>query len=368
MPTVDLVLPHHRYAIEIGSGLLPSLGERVRAVSPHRLAGLIVDEGIVETHGGAAEGSLRQAGYGVHRATMPRGEGRKTLDTVAGLYDALFRGGLERRSPVIALGGGITGDVAGYVAATFLRGVPFVQCPTTLLAMVDSSVGGKVGVNVPQGKNLVGAFYQPHAVVIDVDTLATLPARELRCGLAECIKHGVIRDPALFDWIEANLDAIFALDRPTLVELVERNVRIKAAVVMEDEKEQGVRAHLNFGHTFAHAIEAAMLPHDGSSDSGPYLHGEAVSLGMVAATRLAAALSLCDADLCDRLVALLGRVGLPTSAPDLPPPEAMVNWMRHDKKVRDAKIRLVLPVRMGEVTLDDSVSEAALAESWASLV
>ena len=200
---------------------------------------------------------------------LPGGEASKNLDSVRALYDVLLERRLERGSPVIALGGGVTGDMVGFVAATYLRGVPFVQCPTTLLAMVDSSVGGKVGVNVPQGKNLIGAFHQPVAVIADTLALRTLPARELRCGLAECIKHAVIRDPKLFAWTRANMPSLLALDADALAELVARNVAIKAAVVTEDEKETGVRAHLNFGHTFAHAIEAV-------TGYGVILHGEAV--------------------------------------------------------------------------------------------
>lgn len=368
MPTVALTLPHHRYDIQIGSGTLSRLGDETRRVAPHDRAALLVDEAIAPTHGDAARAALERAGYAVTVVPLPRGEGNKSLDTVRDAYDRLLDARLERRSPVVAVGGGIVGDTAGFVAATYLRGVPFVQVPTTLLAMVDSSVGGKVGVNVPQGKNLIGAFYQPNLVVADVETLRTLPPRELRCGLAECVKHGVIRDPALFEWIEANLPRIEALDADALVELVARNVAIKAAVVMADEKETGERAHLNFGHTFAHAIEAAMLPHDGTSEHGPYLHGEAVALGMVAATRLAIAQGSCDPSLAERLTALLGRIGLPTAARDLPAPERMLEWMRLDKKVEDARLRLVLPVKMGEVVVASDVPDAAIASAWASLM
>ena len=218
---------------------------------------------------------------------LPPGEEHKNLDTAAKLYGLLTDARLERQSPVIALGGGVVGDTVGFAAATYLRGLPFAQCPTTLLAMVDASVGGKVGVNLPAGKNLVGSFYQPRLVVIDTDTLTTLPPRELRCGLAECVKHAAIRDAQRFDWLEQNLDRVMKLDPATLVELVHWNVQIKASVVMADEKETGERAHLNFGHTFAHAIETL-------SGYGHYHHGEAVSLGMVAAANLAAATGRCE--------------------------------------------------------------------------
>lgn len=360
MATVELTLPHHRYDIRIEPGLLGRLGELVRAVAPHQQAAVIVDENIAQTHGPVATDAMTNAGYDVVSAKMPIGEQHKTLDTVRSLYDTLLNARMERKSPVVALGGGITGDTVGFVAATYLRGVPFIQCPTTLLAMVDASVGGKVGVNVPQGKNLIGAFYQPDLVAIDTDTLKTLPARELRCGLAECVKHGVIRDASLFDWIADNLPAIQNLDSAAMVELVERNVRIKAAVVIEDEKEAGVRAHLNFGHTFAHAIEAG-------TEYGTYHHGEAVALGMVAAARLAADLGRCDRSVLDKLTQLLDAIGLPTSAADLPDTRKLIEIMRLDKKVADGKIRLVLPTRMGEVTVANDVDDTAIAAAWDTL-
>jgi 3-dehydroquinate synthase len=226
--------------------------------------------------------------------------------------------------------------------------------------MVDASVGGKVGVNLLQGKNLVGAFHQPALVVIDTDTLSTLPARELRCGLAECVKHAIIRDPRKFDWLEQSLDAILRLDPDALVELVTRNVQIKANVVMADEKETGERAHLNFGHTFAHAIEA-------TAGYGHYHHGEAVALGMVAATRLAADAGRCPRELLDRTVALLDRIGLPTRAGDLAPTDQLMDAMTLDKKVAGGKIRLVLPDRLGAVSIVNDTPAEAIRRAWDSL-
>lgn len=360
MPDVDLSLPHHRYTIAIEPGVLATLGERVRAVAPHDRAALLVDAAITDTHGRTAAASLEAAGYHVLTLEMPIGESQKNLTTVAGIYEQLVGARLERKSPAIALGGGVVGDTTGFVAATYLRGVPFVQCPTTLLAMVDASVGGKVGVNLPQGKNLVGAFYQPMAVVVDTDTLGSLPERELRCGLAECVKHGVIRDASLFDWIDARTGAIAALDSDVLVELVQRNVRIKADVVMADEKEAGQRAHLNFGHTFAHAIEATQA-------YGGYHHGEAVSLGMVAATRLAVALGLCDVSVAHRVTDVLDKIGLPVEAAELAPTRRLLEAMRLDKKVADDQIRLVLPDRLGSVAIHKDVDSAAIAAAWDSL-
>jgi 3-dehydroquinate synthase len=382
MPTVELTLPHHRYEVRIGAGTLGRVGQHVREVAPHTRAALVVDEGIAESHGRVAARSLTAADYDAQVAVLPRGEASKTLGTVRSLYDVMLTARLERKSPVVAVGGGITGDTAGFVAATYLRGVPLVQVPTTLLSMVDASVGGKVGVNVPQGKNLIGAFWQPSLVLIDVDTLATLPDRQVRCGLAECVKHGVIRDPSLFDWIASRVDRIRKLDADTMIELVERNVRIKASVVMADEKETGERAHLNFGHTFAHAIEAAEgfgkvedkpvlgIPIGGMRKQSPgmhYEHGEAVALGMVAATRLAVARGLCDAELLPQLMAVLESVGLPTSACDLPPSAVLMGIMRLDKKVADGKLRLVLPVRMGEVRVVSDVPDAEVEAAWDAL-
>jgi len=360
MATVDLVLPHHRYQIHIAPGSLAELGAMVREVAPHNRAALIVDDKITDTHGPTAEGSLKSAGYDPLVATMTSGEDRKNLKTVESLYHKLLDERLERRSPVIALGGGIVGDTGGFVAASYLRGVPFVQCPTTLLAMVDASVGGKVGVNMPQGKNLIGAFHQPVLVVIDTDTLKTLPKRDFICGLAECVKHGVIRDPELFDWIDENIDSILALDAGALVELVERNVKIKASVVMEDEKEAGVRAHLNFGHTFAHAIEAG-------TDYGKYLHGEAVSLGMIAAAKLAEDTGRCEPGVTKKLTALLTKTGLPTKAIDLPKTTKLMDLMRSDKKVKDSKVRLVLPDHLGAVSVVSDTPDDAVVKAWDSL-
>lgn len=363
MACVELKLPYHRYEIRIGVGTLAQLGAQARALVPHEKAALFADPALAARFSPVAMDSLQNAGYQVVRHDVPAGEEHKNLDTIRALYDVMLNAQLERRSPVFALGGGVLGDSIGFVAATYLRGVPFVQVPTTLLAMVDSSVGGKVGVNVPQGKNLIGAFHQPHLVIIDVDTLATLPPRELRCGLAECVKHGVIRDPALFQWIEDHLDAILDLDRPTLVELVRQNVQIKAHVVMADEKETGERAHLNFGHTFGHAIEATQ-PY---GDDAGYRHGEAIALGMVAATRLAIDLKRCEPALLPRLVQLFERIGLPTHSMRLAETDVLLRTMQMDKKVAAGKIRLVLPTRLGAVEVTKDASMDAIASAWASV-
>jgi 3-dehydroquinate synthase len=356
MASVAVELPQHRYEVVIEAGLIGRLGELVRAVAPHARCALVTDETVGRLLGPAAEASLEASGYGISRATLPVGEAHKNLASVERIYAALLADRLERRSPLIALGGGVVGDMAGFAAATYLRGVPFVQCPTTLLAMVDSSVGGKTGFNVAEGKNLIGAFHQPVLVVIDPEVLRSLPDRELRCGLAECIKHAVIRDPSLLDWIGRELDPIQARDPETLVELVRRNVEIKATVVMEDERETGVRAHLNFGHTFAHAIEA-------TAGYGEILHGEAVALGMLAATRTAIEAGLCEAALLDQLVALITGLGLATAVP-LADKEALGEAMRHDKKVVGDRLRLILPDRRGGVVIRDDVPADCVRMGW----
>lgn len=356
---MPVVFPDHRYDVAIEPGALDRLGEQVRAVAPASSAALYVDPALRDGLASRARASLEAAGYAVLEHVLPGGEASKNLDTVRGLYDGLLTRRFERGAPLIALGGGVTGDMIGFVAATYLRGVPFVQCPTTLLAMVDSSVGGKVGVNVPQGKNLIGAFHQPVAVVADPLALRTLPARELRCGLAECIKHALIRDPALFAWTRASLPALLALDADALAELVARNVAIKAAVVMEDEKETGVRAHLNFGHTFAHAIEASV-------GYGTILHGEAVGLGMLAATTLAVSAGLCAPELRGELESLVAAAGLPVRTA-LPDDERLLAAMALDKKVARARIRFVLPVRLGAVELRDDLTPDLIRAAWASI-
>lgn len=366
MATVKLSLPSRSYDIRIEPGALTRLGARVKEICPNPprpKVALMADAALEGTHAVVAAKSLGDAGYDCVRATMPSGEEHKTLDTVRKLYEPLLQARLDRKAPVIALGGGVTGDTVGFVAATYLRGVPLVQCPTTLLAMVDASVGGKVGVDVPQGKNLIGAFHQPQLVVIDTDTLKTLPVRELRCGLAECVKHGVIRDPSLFDWIGDKFSNIMALDADTLVELVTRNVQIKANVVMADERETGERAHLNFGHTFAHAIES-------TTGYSAFHHGEAVSLGMLAAARLAVSLGRagggCEVEVSQRLEALLAKIGLPTRA-ELPDTDTLMDAMLADKKVSGGKLRLVLPLRIGAVELVSDAPPEAVRAAWDSL-
>ena len=359
MPAVPVNLPHHRYDVVIAPGALDKLGEQVLAVAPAARALLVFDRALETEHLPRARASLEAAGYETLCVPFAGGEESKTLETARALYDVLLAHRFERRSPLVAFGGGVLGDTVGFVAATYLRGVPFVQCPTTLLAMVDSSVGGKVGVNVPQGKNLIGAFHQPVSVVADPLVLRTLSARELRCGLAECIKHAVIRDAPLFAWTRTRMRELLALAPEALTELIARNVAIKAAVVMEDEKETGVRAHLNLGHTFGHAIEATV-------GYGRILHGEAVGLGLLAASTLAGELRIAARGLRAEVEELVGLAGLPLRA-DLPDDARLREAMALDKKVAAGRIRFVLPERVGAVVIRDGVAPEAVRAAWSSI-
>jgi len=287
--------------------------------------------------------SLEAAGFEPVLLTVPAGETSKSLKYVQTCCEQLARHRLERTSFIVALGGGVVGDLAGFVAASYLRGIAFVQVPTTLLAQVDSSVGGKVGVNLPAGKNLVGAFYQPRLVLCDLTSLDTLPNREYRSGLAEVIKYGIIHDSALFDRLEKNLDLLLKKDSSALAAVVARCCEIKAEVVGQDETEGGLRAILNFGHTIGHAIEAI-------SGYGKYLHGEAISIGQVAAAKLSVKLSGLGPDSAERIEALFRRAGLPVRlslrAPEM---KCLLGAMRLDKKVSGGEIKFVLAKRIGEV-------------------
>ena len=288
----------------------------------------------------------------VSECILPDGEQHKTLQTAASVFDQLVGKKLNRDGIVLALGGGVVGDIAGFAAACYQRGIGYVQLPTTLLAQVDSSVGGKTGVNHSGGKNLIGAFHQPLAVIADTDTLSTLPDRELSAGLAEVIKYGCIADLEFLDWLESNLERLLARDVEALTYAISRSCEIKASVVGEDEREQGRRAILNFGHTFGHAIEAA-------TDYERYLHGEAVALGMVMATDFSRELGLIDAAAQERVDGLVRRAGLPTQAPKVGAARAL-ELMRMDKKVLSGTVRLVLLERLGHAILVSKYPRRAL--------
>jgi 3-dehydroquinate synthase len=344
--------PGGQYDILIGGALMAQAASWQGLPAAHHA--VIVSNPTVDVLYGAALQTALSARYRqVSRVLLPDGEQHKDWTSLNRIFDHLLGHGCDRKTVLFALGGGVVGDITGYAAASYMRGVPFVQVPTTLLAQVDSSVGGKTAINHPLGKNMIGAFYQPARVVCDLDTLDTLPPRELSAGLAEVIKYGPIFDMAFFEWIEANIDALMARDRGALTQAVRRSCEIKAEVVGQDERESGLRAILNFGHTFGHAIEAGM-------GYGAWLHGEAVGCGMVLAAALSAELGLVTAAFVQRLAALVARAGLPVVAPHLPP-ERWLGLMRVDKKAEGGEIRFVLIDRPGRAVVRPAPDAQVLA-------
>ncbi|MBM5792025.1 MAG: 3-dehydroquinate synthase [Cyanobacteria bacterium M_surface_10_m1_298] len=351
--TIGVELSANPYPIAIGNGALQHLGEQVLAQGIK--AGtkvLVVTNPVVNEHyGAAALASLAAAGFRSSLLVIEAGEDQKTIATVGQIHDAAFAQKLERGSLIVALGGGVVGDMAGFAAASWLRGIAVVQVPTTLLAMVDASIGGKTGVNHPGGKNLIGAFHQPRLVLIDPSTLRTLPEREFRAGMAEVIKYGVIGDAELFRELEAageRLASMQTLPSELLQSVLERSAAAKALVVAADEREGGLRAILNYGHTLGHVVEALC-------GYGTYLHGEAVAIGMVAAGELALELGLWSAGDQQRQKAVIAAAGLPLRWPDLDS-EAVLECLQGDKKVRDGTVRFVLPTGIGTVEIRSDVS------------
>jgi len=341
MDTLHVALGGRGYDIHVGAALLGRIGELVQPLALGRHVGLVTHPVLAREYGPMVVASLRRAGHEVALLTVPPGEESKSLQEAGRLCRALVQARLDRGSALFALGGGVVGDLAGFVAAVLYRGIPFVNLPTTLLAQVDSSVGGKTGVNLPEGKNLVGAFHQPSLVVADVLTLRTLSEREFRSGLAEVVKHAMIADAALFETLEREADRILARDPAILQAIVSANCRIKAGVVEADEREAGPRAMLNFGHTVGHAIEAAL-------GYGTITHGEAVALGMLVAAALSVRRGLCPAPDAARLHSLLGRLGLLRAS--LPPLESLETYMVSDKKARHGVLQFVLTGGVGSVT------------------
>lgn len=370
-------LPSRSYEVLIGRGLLGELGERAASLLPRssKRAFLVADAGLPQALVDLTARSLVDAGLAVSSVSIRAVEAGKSLDAASRLLERLASTKHERGDPVIALGGGITGDVAGFVASIYRRGVPVIQCPTTLLSMVDASVGGKTGVNLEADgslrKNLVGAFHQPVFVLIDTAAIDSLPDRQLRAALAECFKHGLIGhavDPGLFEWTERRLPAVLARDADTLAELVERNVRVKAWFVAGDEREEkptheAGRMILNLGHTFAHAIET--IPHLSPTSNpadAPLHHGEAVSLGIIAACFTSASLGRLDPAAAERIRRVLDEAGLPSRVAGLPSDEDILAAMSHDKKVAGGRMRLVLPVSIGNAVVVEDPPEDAVRE------
>ena len=357
MKTLPLDLGDRSYPIYIGAGLLdrPELllrhipGTRVAIVTNETVAPLYLAR--LRTH----VVSLKPV-----EVVLPDGEQYKSLEVLNRIFDALLSARCDRRTTIIALGGGVIGDMAGFAAASYQRGVPFIQVPTTLLAQVDSSVGGKTGVNHPLGKNMIGAFYQPRAVIIDTDTLNTLPDRELSSGLAEVIKYGLIRDPEFFSWLEVNLDKLLARDPEALAYAIHRSCLNKAEVVAADERESGVRATLNLGHSFGHAIETGM-------GYGNWLRGESIAAGMVMASDLSRRLKWLSAADITRIEKLMRRARLPVRAPGTLSAARFLELMAVDKKVLDGRLRLVLLKRLGEAVVTDDYPRAELEATLASM-
>jgi 3-dehydroquinate synthase len=354
---VKVPLGQRSYDIKIGSGLLGRLGHECARLQLGKRCAVVSDENVAPCYGRAVHQALAQAGFDPILLTVPAGETSKSLKTVEACYDQLAEQRLERKSFLVALGGGVVGDLTGFLAATYLRGIPFVQVPTTLLAQVDSSVGGKVGVNLKAGKNLVGSFYQPRLVLCDIETLTTLPRREFSAGLAEVIKYGIIYDAPLFKRLESDLPKLLKRDPKTLATVIARCCQIKAEVVRQDETEGGLRAILNFGHTIGHGLEAI-------SHYGKYLHGEAIAIGQVAAARLSVRLlGFPEADV-KRIATLFTRAGLATEVKLSAPQRAkLLAAMQLDKKVNSGEIKFVLAKRIGKVQSGQKVSAALLTET-----
>lgn len=346
---VPVDLSDRGYEIYIGSGLLRQTAQHVQSSIAVTQVVAITDSNLKTTHAQLVTDNLAQAGIVCDLITIPAGEGSKSLRIVEQIWNEMLAVKADRQTVVIAVGGGVVGDLAGFVAATYARGIPLIQIPTTLLAQVDSSVGGKVGINLASAKNMAGAFWQPIRVLIDPLVLHTLPDREYQAGLAEVIKYGVIMDAEFFALLEDHVEEIHARDPGLLKTIISRCCQLKAQVVEQDERETtGLRAILNYGHTFCHAFETV-------TNYGRFLHGEAVAIGMMCAARLAESMGRIDQQLISRQAALLTACNLPLTVSDIDP-EALLAAMQHDKKVEHGKLRFVLPTKMGHVELVDDVS------------
>ncbi|MFN7086594.1 MAG: 3-dehydroquinate synthase [Burkholderiales bacterium] len=353
MQTLTVALDNRSYPIHIGPGLLRRVDLIAAKLSQKKVA-VVTNTTVAALYLAPLTEALAANGIEAVTVVLPDGEAYKNWETLNQIFDALLAHRCERKTTLLALGGGVIGDLAGFAAAVYQRGIPFIQLPTTLLAQVDSAVGGKTAINHPLGKNMIGAFYQPQAVIADTDTLDTLPERELAAGIAEIIKYGLIRDAEFFVWLEKNITRLSARDPQALAHAIERSCRNKAEIVALDERESGVRALLNLGHTFGHAIEAGL-------GFGVWLHGEAVAAGMVLAAELSQRLGLIGRHDVQRVVDLLSRAKLPVAAPALGV-ERYLELMGHDKKVEGGRIRFILLRRIGEAFIADAVAETALAD------
>jgi len=350
MDKLTVELGSRSYPISIGENLLSQSDLFASAITGKKVM-IVTNEIVAPLYLETCKKSLQQ--YAIDEVILPDGEQHKTLATFETILSALLEGKHARDTTIIALGGGVIGDMAGFAAACYQRGVPFIQVPTTVLSQVDSSVGGKTAVNHPLGKNMIGAFYQPQSVIIDITCLKTLPEREFSAGMAEVIKYGIIYDGAFFNWLENNVEQIKALHPETIIYMIKRCCEIKAEVVAQDEKEHGIRALLNLGHTFGHAIEA-------EQGYGNWLHGEAVAAGMVLAAETSFILGLLDGEEVEQIINLIEQFDLPINAPEEMQYEHFANHMQLDKKVLDGQLRLILPTAIGTSEIYSDVSEAVL--------
>lgn len=360
---ITVTLPNNSYNIEIADNGLSTLGERVKGLNIGKKILVVSNPEIFDFYGDIALKSLERVGFTVTYHLIPAGENYKNLEYLAQIYDSALKFGLERNSTLLALGGGVVGDMTGFAAATWLRGINFIQVPTTLLAMVDASVGGKTGVNHPQGKNLIGAFYQPKLVLIDPQVLKTLPEREFRAGMAEVIKYGVIWDKTLFERLEDanNIYSLNNFDRVLLNDILVRSCRAKADVVSQDEKEAGLRAILNYGHTIGHVLESL-------TNYETYVHGEAVAIGMVIAGNVAVKMGLWQSSEADRQNKLIKKAGLPITIDVNLNIDTAISHLQTDKKVQGGKVRFILPETIGKVIIDDRVTDDILRDEISKCV
>lgn len=360
MIEIPVNLASRSYRIVVGLGALAASGPELGKLGLGRKVALVSDPAIMRLHGGPVAGSLRAAGFEVTEILLPPGEQAKTIVVARSGWERLLDAGCDRTSTVVALGGGAVGDLAGFVAATYMRGINFVQIPTTLLAQVDASIGGKTAIDHPRAKNLIGAFHQPRLVLVDPAALTTLPDLEFRSGLAEVIKHGVVLDAGYFADLESCLPELLRRDLATLTRVVAGSCRIKAGVVERDEREAELRHVLNYGHTIGHALEAV-------TSFGRWAHGEAVSLGMVAEARIAERLGIAKYHTTERQVQLLRAVGLPVSGLEVAPPDVL-EALRRDKKSRDGRVPFVFAPEIGTFRLVFDVPPAAVLETLEELV
>jgi 3-dehydroquinate synthase len=340
---VPVSLGNRSYSIYIGAGLLPDIGLQLKKAGLNKTLGVVTNPTVGPLYLDILLEGLKKADFKTEIFLIPDGEAYKTLETIKDLYQRMLKAHFDRSSALLALGGGVIGDMTGFAAATYMRGIPFIQVPTSLEAQVDASVGGKVAVDLPEGKNLVGAFYQPKGVFIDLDTLKSLPVRELASGLSEVIKYGIIWDPKFFEFLEINIEKVFHHDTEVLQKIIKRSCEIKAEVVSQDETEKGLRAILNFGHTVGHAIETL-------TGYQAVRHGEGVGMGMIAASLIGQQMNLCSKELISRVQNLVQKAKLPATLPKLDENQ-ILETMLFDKKAKEGKITMVLPESIGKTII-----------------